>query len=166
MFAPPHIDGEEKIVRIPYAVHQLVEENGEKKSRFIGLISLRTLSAEELAEPPHDTHGSTATMLSLEIAYMYLPSSWGHGYATESISAVLDAVSRSPASLWAPYEKVKVRAIVHDENLPSQNVMKKCGMSEPEVLDFEGGRFFIAGKWRTRHRLFVFGREIDVAGNQ
>jgi RimJ/RimL family protein N-acetyltransferase len=161
--APPPLDGNDKHVRIPYAVHELLE--GEKGSRFIGLVTLRTLSAEECKSVPHDTHASTDTTLSLEIAYMYLPDAWGRGYATESISALLDAVARSPASLWVPYEKVKVRAIVHDENLPSQNVMKKCGMAELEVLDFEGDRFFIAGKWRTHHRLFVFGKEIDVSRN-
>jgi RimJ/RimL family protein N-acetyltransferase len=172
MLAAPHMQGNDKVYRFSYAVHELIEAtdqenhddkgNSEQKSRFIGAITLRTLSSEECKTPPHDTHGSTATTLSLEMAYMYLPTSWGRGYATESVSAVLDACARSPAALWTPYEKVCVRAIVHEENIPSQNVMQKCGMDAPEVLDFEGGTFFIAGKWRTRHRLFVYGKEIVV----
>jgi RimJ/RimL family protein N-acetyltransferase len=154
------VEGEDKIHRFPYAVHERVEDD---KTRFIGMINLRTLSPEECKSPPHDTHGSTATTLSLEIAYMFLPTFWGHGYATESISAVLKTCASAPATLWAPFEKVIIRAIVNDENVPSQRVMQKCGMGEPEVLEFEGGRFFIAGKWRTKHRLFVFAKEFVAA---
>jgi RimJ/RimL family protein N-acetyltransferase len=75
---------------------------------------------------------------------------------------MFDACARTPAEFWAPYQKVLIRAIVNDENRPSQRVMEKCDMGEPEVLEFEGGRFFIAGKWRTKHRLFVYGREMVV----
>jgi RimJ/RimL family protein N-acetyltransferase len=172
----PHVEGQDKIYRIAYAVHELIrgdnnpttdidgQSSSEPKTRFIGSVSLRSLSEEECKTPPHDTHGSTATTLSLEMAYMYLPSSWGHGYATESVSAVLDACARAPAAMWRPYDKVLVRAIVHHENEPSQKVMRKCGMGEPEVLEFEGGRFFIAGTWQSEHKLFVYGKEIVVGG--
>jgi RimJ/RimL family protein N-acetyltransferase len=170
----PHVEGQDKVHRVVYAVHEILKDpnpmgdvdgnSTEPQSRFIGLINLRSLSAEECKEPPHDTHISTDTTLSLEIAYMYLPTSWGHGYATESVSAVLDACARSPAALWTPYEKVHVRAIVHHENGPSQKVMRKCGMDEPEVLEFVGGRFFIAGTWQSEHKLFVYGKKIVVGG--
>jgi hypothetical protein len=154
----PHVEGQDKVHRVVYAVHEILKDpnpmgdvdgnSTEPQSRFIGLINLRSLSAEECKEPPHDTHISTDTTLSLEIAYMYLPTSWGHGYATESVSAVLDACARSPAALWTPYEKVHV----------------KCGMDEPEVLEFVGGRFFIAGTWQSEHKLFVYGKKIVVGG--
>lgn len=73
---------------------------------------------------------------------------------------MFDACKRAPKSYWAPWEKVYVRAIVHEENRPSQRVMEKCGMDEPVVLEFDGGRFFIAGKWYTHHRLFVYGKGV------
>jgi len=157
MLATPHVEGSDRVHRYPYAVHQLLQNS---MTRFIGLITLRTLSAEECKLPPRNAHGSTATTLSLEIAYMFLPTSWGQGFATESITAVFKSLESAPTVLWAPREKVMVRAIVNDENVPSQRVMKKCEMGEPGVLEFEGGRFFIAGKWRTKHRLFVFGKEL------
>ncbi|KAH4665496.1 hypothetical protein HBH78_201940 [Parastagonospora nodorum] len=159
MIARPHVEGGEKVHRYPYAVHQLLEES---TTRFIGLITLRTLSSEECKFPPRNDHESTATTLSLELAYMFLPTSWGQGFATESITAVLKSIESTPTILWAPHKKLIVRAIVNDENVPSRRVMEKCGMGVPEVLEFEGGRFLIAGKWRTKHRLFVFAKELVV----
>ncbi|KAL5117408.1 hypothetical protein ACEQ8H_004724 [Pleosporales sp. CAS-2024a] len=151
------VKGNEKTLRFAYLVHELVDNAQEL---FIGLITLRTLSVEETQSLPREHHGNTASTLSLELAYMFLPASWGRGLATESVTAVLKTCAAAPASLWTPYQKVIVRAIVNDENGPSQRVMEKCGMDEPEVLEFEGGRFFIAGKWRTKHRLCVYGKEM------
>jgi RimJ/RimL family protein N-acetyltransferase len=148
--------------RFAYIVHELAEGSEGNEEQFIGLITLRSLSPFETKFPPRDKHSSTSTLLSLELAYMFLPKSWGRGFATESIAAVLENCARVSAAYWTRYETVVVRAIVNDENAASQRVMEKCGMGEPEVVEFEGGRFFIAGKWRTRHRLFVYGKEIVV----
>jgi RimJ/RimL family protein N-acetyltransferase len=163
MLAAPHVDGKEKTHRIPYAVHELLPPNAEEReqgSKFIGLITLRSLSETETQHPPRLGHASTPTTLSLELAYMFLPSAWGSGYASESINALFSACGRAPRDIWEPWQKVVVRAIVHDENVPSQRVMEKCGTGEKEVLEFEGGRFFLGGKWYTRHRLFVYEREV------
>lgn len=132
---------------------------GDPSTRFIGLISLRSLSATETSVLPRLGHASTPTTLSLEVAYMFLPTAWGRGYATESINAVFDACNRAK-ECWQPFQKVYVRAIVNDENRPSQRVMEKCGMGGPEIMEFEDGRFFIAGKWRERHRLCIFGKMV------
>jgi RimJ/RimL family protein N-acetyltransferase len=139
-------------------VHAPLEDSTEPQ--FIGLITLRSLSAAECTSHPRIGHASTPTTLSLELAYMFLPSSWGYGYATESIKAMFEACARAPADYWGQWEKVYVRAIVNDENGPSQRVMAKCAMDSSEVLEFAGGRFFIAGKWRTEHRLFIYGKSI------
>jgi RimJ/RimL family protein N-acetyltransferase len=165
-------EGKEKTYRVGFAVHEILYPStidvpskvpvNDLPTRFIGLVSLRSLSPDETTSLPHLGHASTPTTLSLEIAYMFLPTSWGHGYATESINAVFDACKRAGArGFWAPFEKAFVRAIVNDENRPSQRVMEKCGMDEPEVLEFEGGRYFIAGIWREKHRLFVYGRKLE-----
>ncbi|KAH7071453.1 GNAT domain-containing protein [Paraphoma chrysanthemicola] len=182
----PQEDGEEKEFRIAYLIHELPSptpshagtsftEHGDagESPMFIGLISLRSLAPQETTELPHLGHASTPTTLSLELAYMFLPESWGRGYATESISAMLGACTRVDRRYWQPWEKVYVRAIVNDENAASQRVCEKSLMrrgreevgageeeGKMEVLDFDGGRFFIAGKWRTHHRLYVYGREI------
>jgi RimJ/RimL family protein N-acetyltransferase len=137
-----------------------VHELQGSDSHFIGLITLRSLTDEEIKHPPYNTHASTATCLSLVLGYSYLPTSWGHGYATESVDAVLKACGDAPKTFWEPFEQVVVRAVVNDENGPSQRVMEKSGMEGPEVLEFEGGTFFIAGKWRTKHRLFVYKRVV------
>lgn len=61
-------------------------------------------------------------------------------------------------------EKVYVRAIVNDENIASQRVMEKCvmngkGKGQMQALEFSSGeeKFCIAGKWRSEHRLCVYG---------
>lgn len=164
LLPPAHIDGDAKVWKIAYAVHELSPPSdsgaSSAQSRFIGLIILRSLAAEETTSPPRAGHASTATRLSLEVAYMFFPASWGKGYATESISAMLEACRRAPMEYWAPYQSVIVRSIVNDENVPSQRVMEKCGMGEPKVLEFEGDTFFIGGKWRSQHRLFLYGKTI------
>jgi RimJ/RimL family protein N-acetyltransferase len=159
-----------KVYRIAYLVHEIVEPASsnvtqeDPPANFIGLITLRSLSAHETTFLPRLHHGSTPTTLSLELAYMFLPTSWGRGYATESITAMLDACGRVQKEFWQPWEKVYVRAIVNDENKPSERVMEKCMLQDEkgsmEVVEFEGGRFFIAGKWREKHRLYVYGREV------
>jgi RimJ/RimL family protein N-acetyltransferase len=157
-------EGEEKTYRVAYAVHEASPRSDAvptSSSRFIGLITLRSLSSDETTYLPRLGHASTPTMLSLELAYMFLPDFWGRGYATESINAIFDACKTAEArAFWAPFEKVYARAIVNDENLPSQRVMEKCGMEKPEIIEFEGGRFFIAGRWREKHRLFIYGRTL------
>ncbi|KAH8731784.1 GNAT domain-containing protein [Phaeosphaeriaceae sp. PMI808] len=154
----PEVEGSDKVYRIAYVVHVINSGEAENVSQFIGLITLRSLSPAETTSLPRAGHASTPSTLSLELAYMFLPNSWGNGYATESILAMFDACARAPSAMWAPYEKVYVRAIVNNENIPSQRVMTKCGMSVPEVLEFEGDRLFIGGKWMVKHRLFVYGR--------
>jgi RimJ/RimL family protein N-acetyltransferase len=157
-------EGEKQIYRVAYLVHEVTPPSATAPNpppRFIGLVTLRSLSPDETASHPRLGHASTPTTLSLEIAYMFLPESWGRGYATESITAIFDACKTAEArAFWAPFENVYVRAIVNDENGPSQRVMEKCGMGKPEIIEFKGGRFFIAGKWREEHRLFIYGKTL------
>jgi RimJ/RimL family protein N-acetyltransferase len=154
-------DGEEKVYRINYAVHEILQDSNAAAStdpptRSIGFVSLRSIPPDESASLPRLGFASTATTLSLEVAYMFLPTAWGRGYATESVNAMFDACKKADRGYWAPHKKLCVRAIVNNENIPSQRVMEKCGMGAPRVLEFKGDRFFLNGKWIEEHCLFIY----------
>jgi RimJ/RimL family protein N-acetyltransferase len=154
-------DAVEKFYSISYSVHEILQESNAATStdpptRSIGFISLRSIPLDETTSLPRLGFASTATTLSLEVAYMFLPTAWGRGYATESIKAMFDACQKVDRGFWAPHKNLCVRAIVNNENKPSQRVMEKCGMGAPRVLEFKGDRFWINGKWIEEHCLFIY----------
>ncbi|MBA3537260.1 MAG: GNAT family N-acetyltransferase [Tatlockia sp.] len=74
----------------------------------------------------------------IEVAYALLPDYWGKGYATELTKAL---------SIWA-FQNLSINkliAVVHPENIASEHVLIKSGMSSKgtlkywdiEVLNFE-----------------------------
>ncbi|KAF2852050.1 GNAT family acetyltransferas-like protein [Plenodomus tracheiphilus IPT5] len=159
---------EDKTFRIPYAVHELLPTTNsnsglaaqnDRPSRFIGLITLQSLESRDLVLPPHlfpDSTQSSPNVLTIEVGYQYLPVAWGKGYGTESVGAVFDACKRAPA-FWNPYEKVFVRAIVNAENPASQRVMAKVGMPLLGIYEWNGEAIYIAGQWREKDELNVYG---------
>jgi RimJ/RimL family protein N-acetyltransferase len=93
--------------------------------------------------------GSSAQhKLTLELGYLFLPSYWGYGYATESGRALLDEYRRvlSRTSLAA---KVEFSAHVHADNLPSIRVLEKLGFLEVNRSEDEG-LIFLDGKERRK----------------
>lgn len=168
---PKGDDGEAKIYRVVYAVHMVVDptsdtakENPESTqqanntTRFIGLVALTSVDADNLALPEDLTLPATATTttLSMELGYQFLPIGWGKGYATESVNAVIEACKRA-WSFWTPFSKVYVRAIVNRENPASLRVMSKTGMMERGVYEWSGKPIFLAGEWTERSTLHIFG---------
>lgn len=160
-------EGDEKAYRVVYAVHELLPSSDsdskptnpeEIPCRFIGLITLRSLSPDSLALPPHFFPESTrsAEVLTAELGYQFLPTAWGKGFAGESISAVFQACERAP-TFWAPYDKVYVRAIVNSGNPASQRVMTKIGVPRLGVYEWKGKALFLAGKWRERDTVWIYG---------
>jgi RimJ/RimL family protein N-acetyltransferase len=146
--------------KIAYGVHEKLPDN---TTRFIGLITVISLLPYHLSLPPDLVipKAQESNTLVTELAYSFLPYSWGRGYATESLCAVLDAV-RSPADslFWAPWEKVWMRVIVNWRNPASLNVMRKLekkGVVEKGVFEWKGEKIFIGGEWRTEDDLFIFG---------
>ncbi|KAK3064980.1 hypothetical protein LTS18_015075 [Coniosporium uncinatum] len=164
--------------RVVYAVHEILNptsssdageslpmEQSRSSTRFIGLVSLKSLHANSLALPTHLTLPvSAATMtLAAELAYAFLPFAWGKGYATEAVRAVLE-VCKKARHLWAPYTEVNVRAIVNEANPASLRVMAKTGMIELGVHEWiaktDEEAVFLAGEWRTRDKVHVFGTHL------
>ncbi|KAF3039982.1 hypothetical protein E8E11_005559 [Didymella keratinophila] len=146
--------------RIAYGVHEKLPDD---TFRFIGLITIISLPDYHLPLPPDLVipNAQESTTLVTELAYSFLPCSWGRGYATESLSAVLDAV-RSPASsaFWVPWESVWMRVIVNRRNPASLRVMRKFGgdgVVEKGVYEWKGESIFIGGEWRTEDDLYIFG---------
>jgi ribosomal-protein-alanine N-acetyltransferase len=72
---------------------------------------------------PHET--------GLELAYHFVPSTWGNGYATEA----------SRACLKYGFEKLdaaKIVAFTHTENIGSYRVLEKLGMKYKGIVENEG----------------------------
>lgn len=171
---------EETSRRVAYAVYNALEpisrsvegephvEQEEQPTRFIGLITLKSLNAESLVLPgdltlPNDptlSNIAATSPLNLELAYLFLPSGWGKGYATESIKAALGSCKRAQ-SFWIPFRKLYIRAIVNELNPASVRVMEKTGMTKCGVYETVLA-VFLAGEWRERHVLCIFGQYLLV----
>ena len=171
----PTDEGDGKTYRIAYAVHmalestdvpaegasQAAEPTTKRSTGFVGLVTLKSLDAGSLVLPEHLGIPSAAasTTLTTELAYMFLPIGWGKGYATESVSAVLESCKKA-RSFWTPYSKVYIRAMVNAENPASMRVMDKTGMTKMGVFEWTGSPIFLAGKWREQDSLHIFGMHL------
>lgn len=160
--ANPHISATrpaKQDYKIAYAVHETLPDS----IRFIGLITIISLPEYHLRLPADLVvpAAQEPTTLVTELAYSFLPNAWGQGYATESLSAVLDVV-RSPASsaFWAPWDAVWMRVIVNGRNPASLKVVRKFegkGVVEKGVYEWKGEKMLIGGEWRTEDDLYIFG---------
>lgn len=145
--------------RFTYLVHEIQEP---ATPRFIGTVSLKG-TASGLSLPGHLSlpAANEPGTLSLETGYSFLPAAWGKGYATEAVSALFDACCRAK-NAWDPYTQVYVRAIVKPENLASQGVVKKCGMTHLDNFEWTGEPVFIAGEWKEKDTIQIWGRILEI----
>jgi RimJ/RimL family protein N-acetyltransferase len=83
----------------------------------------------------------------VEIGWMFTPSAWGHGYATEAGRAVRDEA----------FERLELKSIVavhHPENAASGRVIEKLGMAfERDVVARDGWPYRLyrltRGQWAS-----------------
>jgi RimJ/RimL family protein N-acetyltransferase len=165
-------EGEEHTNRVFYAVHKVLESTtstaesagnqGTLSTEFIGLVTLRSLDARSLALPKGVTLPIThpATTLTVELGYMFLPTGWGKGYATESVGAVLESCKRA-RGFWAPFSSLYIRAVVNQGNPASMKVMDKVGLAKTGVYEWTG-RLFYGGEWRERDSVNIYGIQLPV----
>ena len=57
--------------------------------------------------------------------YVFARNAWGHGYATESLQAMVDPASETAVE--------RLEAICHIDHRPSAKVLEKCGFTREEV---------------------------------
>ena len=170
----PTSEGANPTYRVAFAVHRVLEsmsssvagerqppEQEKKPTEFIGLVTLKSLDGGSLVLPEDLTlpaAAATAT-LTVEVAYLFLPIGWGKGYATESVKAVFESCKRA-RFFWTPFSKLYVRAIVNEGNPASVRVVDKTGMKKSGVYEWSGKPVFLAGEWRERDSLHIFGMHL------
>jgi RimJ/RimL family protein N-acetyltransferase len=94
------------------------------------MIGMVTLDRHEAKRPAHirpDAKGTEET----ELGYMFLPQTWGHGYAAEACTAVLDWFANA-----RPGEPVVLRT--QTANARSMRLAAKLGFTEVERFEEYG----------------------------
>ena len=169
--ALPTDDREGKKYRVAYAVHIVSEPTSDAMelsshvsrhdqvgTRFIGLVTLRSLNPDDLVLPDHLGAATTST-LTVDLAYSFLPMAWGKGYAPEALNALFDACRRG-RSFWDPFSRLYLRALVNGENPASLRVMQKTGMTFKGIYEWKGEALFLGGEWTERSSLHIFGMHL------
>ncbi|KAF2671481.1 hypothetical protein BT63DRAFT_423681 [Microthyrium microscopicum] len=122
---------------------------GRDSSRFIGRVG--ALEGRVYGPPfspdlviPDDILANEKA-LKLEVGYSFLEKSWGHGYASEALKALM-AAYQNANSLWnPPYEKVYFMGILGPANVRSSRVLEKVGFRLKGIHSWDGPKHFLGG---------------------
>ena len=80
----------------------------------------------------------------VDLGYMFLPSVWGRGYATEAVNAARDAWVADYAGTRSAVPRAGrnvIWATIYPENMASRRVLIKCGFTKVREGGDEYGRF-------------------------
>ena len=94
------------------------------------MIGMVTLDRHEAKRPVHTRPDATGTE-ETELGYMFLPHAWGHGYAAEACTAVLDWFADA-----RPGEPVVLRTQTANDR--SMRLAAKLGFTEVERFEEYG----------------------------
>lgn len=152
------IQGEEQDQRkhrVAYVVHKLrtddkTTHDGKTESKpeeLLGVVTFRPSQGIPLTDDFTVDDKPGTGVLKLVMGYMFLPSAWGKGYATETLGAALGACKRS-TNFWFPWKKVYFEGFVSPDNPASMRVMEKSGTKHVGTFVWEGEPVFLAGAWR------------------
>lgn len=126
----------------------------------IGHVGFRECQVYGIPFPDHltlpDSVATRDSVLKMEVGYMFLPTSWGKGFCTEALTALLKTSQNAPG-FWSPYKEVYVQAIIGIKNAASRKVAEKAGLDYLGVHKWDGEEVFLGGEWQKT--------EIAVCGN-
>ena len=128
-------------VKVAFAVWPMTTTaSGTPDSQAVGILTLLSTTFRLASETTTTTTAAADPEddgAVVELGYLFHPDSWGRGYATESLRALLEAYvqQRAARSPDAPFE---IRASAHGENRASVRVLEKLGFEELGRFEHEG----------------------------
>jgi RimJ/RimL family protein N-acetyltransferase len=98
------------------------------RTRYFLAIELRTNPQVVVGDAGFEWRSEAGAPPEGGLGYFLEPEHWGHGYATEAASLLLDFAFRS-------FDAALMRASCDARNRSSEGVMQKCGMRlEPDAM--------------------------------
>ncbi|KAJ3479156.1 hypothetical protein NLG97_g8390 [Lecanicillium saksenae] len=131
-------------IRVSYFVLYAVGNEGlihptsvdETQWKMGGVITLLPTDFKLGSEPDARIRGPDDPYPAVELGYLFLPETWGQGFATESVQAVLDIYRRDIAPSHALFPR-EIQANALAENAGSRRVLEKTGFKEVGQFDSE-----------------------------
>ncbi|CAG9993175.1 unnamed protein product [Clonostachys byssicola] len=92
----------------------------------IGILTLLPIEPIEEGLLGSSAASDASRVIGLDLGYLFLPSAWGQGFATESIRAFLEHYLGEKRKS-DPQIRIQIQANVHPDNFGSLNVLHKLG---------------------------------------
>ncbi|MCO6382063.1 GNAT family N-acetyltransferase [Oceanicola sp. 502str15] len=119
-----------------HPAHEHLEQTAARLEGFIR--AERELGPELMILHDGQLIGRAGMWREWEVGYLLAPAAWGHGYATEALTALCaEAFARHPAC-------AALTADIDPRNIGSARVLEKCGFT---VTHHAANTFCINGEW-------------------